>query len=163
MAIIECRECKGTISDHAPACPHCGYPFWMEPTPELQQQCMGGCGRSLPLSQLVFINHCYHVEVQHRHRSCAGLRLLCFECHQRLGGYAYYAAFLASEAAERPDKYPWDDCLIGLDKYLDRLSQLTAAGLDPTDKNALEIAWPTPRTGSDGGRPVAVSNIRVRG
>lgn len=26
MAIIECRECKGKVSDQATACPHCGAP-----------------------------------------------------------------------------------------------------------------------------------------
>ena len=26
MALVECRECKQSISDQAEACPHCGYP-----------------------------------------------------------------------------------------------------------------------------------------
>jgi len=27
MALIACPECTAQVSDHAPACPHCGYPF----------------------------------------------------------------------------------------------------------------------------------------
>lgn len=27
MAVFECTECKGTVSDKAPACPHCGAPL----------------------------------------------------------------------------------------------------------------------------------------
>jgi hypothetical protein len=26
MALINCKECKGSVSDQAASCPHCGYP-----------------------------------------------------------------------------------------------------------------------------------------
>lgn len=27
MALISCPECRHSVSDQAPACPHCGYPI----------------------------------------------------------------------------------------------------------------------------------------
>jgi len=27
MALINCKECKGRVSDQAASCPHCGYPL----------------------------------------------------------------------------------------------------------------------------------------
>jgi len=37
MALIECPECGGKVSDKAPACIHCGYPL-QEPKEEQVQQ-----------------------------------------------------------------------------------------------------------------------------
>ena len=94
----------------------------------------------MPLEQLVLANHCYHREVQYRHRSCAGIRLLCGPCHLAIGTYDYYAAFLQQMAERRPDQYPWQDCLIGLAEYLEKLLLLTSKGVNPADRNELEIA-----------------------
>ena len=38
MALIECPECGGKVSDKAPACIHCGYPL-QEPKEEQVQYC----------------------------------------------------------------------------------------------------------------------------
>lgn len=38
MALIECPECGGKVSDQAPACIHCGYPL-QEPKEEQLQYC----------------------------------------------------------------------------------------------------------------------------
>ena len=34
MGLIDCPDCKGTVSDIAPACPHCGRPFEQENSTE---------------------------------------------------------------------------------------------------------------------------------
>lgn len=37
MALIECPECGKQVSDKAPACPNCGVPMAITPTPVVQQ------------------------------------------------------------------------------------------------------------------------------
>ena len=36
MALIQCPECKGEVSDQASSCPHCGYPLQKSTTPSTQ-------------------------------------------------------------------------------------------------------------------------------
>lgn len=103
------------------------------------QKCLGPCRRTVPLSQLVLINHCYHVEVDYRHRSCAAVRLLCLDCHKRIGTYEYYRAFLEAQARQHPDKYPWEACFQGLRIYLTFLAPLVARGIDVADRDQVEI------------------------
>lgn len=46
MALIECPECGGKVSDKAPACIHCGYPLQESKKEEVQQiQYCPYCGR----------------------------------------------------------------------------------------------------------------------
>lgn len=33
MALIQCPECQGCVSDKASTCPHCGYPLLLQPAP----------------------------------------------------------------------------------------------------------------------------------
>lgn len=108
---------------------------------EKRQQCLGPCKRSVPVADLVLANFCYHKEVDYLHRSCSGIRLLCSSCHIKIGTYAYYAAFLKGMAEANPDQYPWDDALIGLKHYCYQLSLLITRGVNPADRNELEIAW----------------------
>ncbi|QKS70137.1 zinc ribbon domain-containing protein [Paenalkalicoccus suaedae] len=53
MALISCPECDRSISDHAKACPHCGYPLRESRTPHpsviyqeapKERKGMGCCG-----------------------------------------------------------------------------------------------------------------------
>ena len=100
------------------------------------------CSRPCSLDELVFVNHCYHEEKSHyRHRHCAGMRLLCRECHLATGTLAYYESALHTRAREQPDQYPWDDCLIGLRLYLQRLDALVASGVDPSSEEEIALAW----------------------
>lgn len=43
MALIECPECRGKVSDKAPACIHCGYP--LQQVEEKQVQYCPYCGK----------------------------------------------------------------------------------------------------------------------
>lgn len=55
MAIIQCPECGGKVSDKAPACIHCGYPF-----KEYQVKKMwfcSGCGRENAFES-IFCGYC---------------------------------------------------------------------------------------------------------
>ena len=46
MALIECPECGGKVSDKAPSCIHCGYPLQESKKEEVQQiQYCPYCGK----------------------------------------------------------------------------------------------------------------------
>jgi len=53
MALIECPECKGQVSDKAEACPHCGAPVQnKQQNPELICEDCGHLGTKKEFSQL---------------------------------------------------------------------------------------------------------------
>jgi len=109
--------------------------------PAVTVKCLGDCDQRYLLDDLVFVNYCYHPEVGHAHRSCSGMRLLCRDCHCRIGTAAYYEGQLQRRAAELPGQYPWDDCLIGLRLYLEQLARAEAQGVDPANQEEVSIAW----------------------
>ena len=57
MALIECPECGGKVSDKAPACIHCGYPL-QEPKEEQVQYRLpfgGGSGAAVNINPVAFL------------------------------------------------------------------------------------------------------------
>ena len=71
------------------------------------------CGKNFRLSELVFVNACYHDDI--RHKTCMGFRELCNSCHKQLPDpLAYYSVILQAKAIANPDQYPWDNALKGL-------------------------------------------------
>jgi len=89
--------------------------------PQKQSQCRQ-CRRRLPLAQLVYVNHCWHSygekshQVHYDHHDCAGLRVLCQDCHNGMSApdrLAYYEARLAEQGAVYPP-----EAVIGLRKSL---------------------------------------------
>ena len=105
--------------------------------------CRGGCGMSPHLADLVFVNHCFHGDEKnrYRHRHCAGMRILCRACHERIGTLAYYEAQLRDEAERFPDKYPWDECIIGLRIYMSHLNALVERGVNPASEDEIALTW----------------------
>lgn len=89
--------------------------------PQKQGQCRL-CQRHLPVAQMVYVNHCWHrygkgqPRVDHNHRDCAGLRLLCQRCHQSMS-LAQRLAYYTARLADLGDAYP-PEALIGLRKTL---------------------------------------------
>jgi hypothetical protein len=58
MALVECPECRGQVSDAAAACPHCGHPVAktaVEKQPASKRKKNSGCGWALLLIGVGFV------------------------------------------------------------------------------------------------------------
>ena len=130
---------------------------------EVTQKCLGSCGRTLPQSQFVFINHCYHSESDFMHRQCSGFRFLCTPCHTALPDpIEYYRARLAVMAIKSPDQYPWEDCMKGVGLYLEGLAEMESKGIDPSDQDALDIHWVSKFNGGEKRQQQRLTGARTR-
>ena len=110
---------------------------WLTGRSELRQRC-AVCRKSLPVSHLVFVNHCYH---KNYHRRCAGNRLLCSPCHLQQGPQAFSAGVLSEQEQKNPDQYPWELARAGMVRFLGELEVIVQTGVDPGNESELEQAW----------------------